>query len=115
MRARRPWPPTALRETTLTLSCADVPEMKRIALHIFVPALAPAAVVALYFTPVAWLGCVNRGLAALAVVIIALLAGIAAAMQALRLKTARDRASGWWALSGAILALPALLVIGPLG
>ncbi len=89
--------------------------MNRIALHIIAPALAPAAVVALYFTPVVWMGCVNRGIAAVIVVVIALVTGIAAAIQALRLKTARGRASGWWAASAAILALPVLLVLGPLG
>jgi len=33
--------------------------------HIALPAVAPAAVTGLYFTPVAVFGCVNRGLMAL--------------------------------------------------
>ena len=89
--------------------------MKRIAAHILVPAIAPAAVIALYFTPVVWMGCVNRGLAAFAVVIVALLAGIVAAIQALRARAKNDGRSAWWALTAAILAVPALLVLGPLG
>ena len=34
--------------------------------HVALPAVAPAAIVGLYFTPVLLFGCVNRGLLALA-------------------------------------------------
>ncbi|MFH1740421.1 MAG: hypothetical protein ABIH23_15540 [bacterium] len=44
--------------------------------NILVPAIAPIAIVALYLTPVSLVGCVNRGLMALAVVFISLIAGI---------------------------------------
>ena len=37
--------------------------------HVALPAVAPAAVIGLYFTPVLLFGCVNRGLLALAVVL----------------------------------------------
>jgi hypothetical protein len=36
--------------------------------HAALPAIAPAAIVGLYFTPVLLFGCVNRGLLALAIV-----------------------------------------------
>jgi hypothetical protein len=84
-------------------------------MHVLVPALAPAAVVGLYFTPVSLVGCANRGYAALAVVFLSLLGGIAAAVTALRTRPSDRQASALWALSAAILALPALLVLGPLG
>ena len=42
--------------------------------HILIPAIAPIAVVALYLTPVSLVGCVNRGLMALAVVFLSLFA-----------------------------------------
>lgn len=89
--------------------------MTRAAKHILVPAVAPAAIVGLYFTPVALVGCANRGLAALAVVFVALGVGIAAGVKAMRLRSQGSEESAWWALSAAILTVPALLVLGPLG
>ena len=38
--------------------------------HVALPAVAPIAVIGLYFTPVLLFGCVNRGLLALAVVLL---------------------------------------------
>jgi hypothetical protein len=54
-------------------------------------------------------------LIALAVVLISLLGGIAAATGALRLRGRDDAGSGWWTTSACILALPSILVLGPLG
>jgi hypothetical protein len=82
---------------------------------VLVPSLAPLAVVGLYFTPVSLIGCTNRGLIAFGVVLLSLLAGIAAAIQALRLRSFDRHASALWALSASILAVPAVLVLGPLG
>ena len=83
--------------------------------HVLVPAVAPLAVVALYLTPVSALGCVNRGLLALGVLLVSLVAGIVTGVLGLRARARRDAASGWWIASTCILALPALLVLGPLG
>jgi hypothetical protein len=90
-------------------------QMAKIIKHIVIPAVAPTVVIGLYFTPVSSLGCVNRGLIALAVVLISLLGGIAAAAGALRLRGQDDAESGWWTTSACILALPSILVLGPLG
>jgi hypothetical protein len=68
--------------------------------HVALPALAPAALIGLYFTPVLLFGCVNRGLLAVAV--------------ALRLR-AQGKPSGLWILSTAILTSPLALLVGPLG
>lgn len=83
--------------------------------HVVVPAVAPAAIVGLYFTPVSLIGCVNRGLIALTVVFLALIAGIVAGVIAIRLRPHDRHGSAWWALSAAILAVPAALILGPLG
>ncbi|PKN23785.1 MAG: hypothetical protein CVU64_23675 [Deltaproteobacteria bacterium HGW-Deltaproteobacteria-21] len=88
--------------------------MDRVAKHILLPALAPAAVVGLYFTPVTLVGCANRGLLALGVVLVSLVAGIVTGFTTI--KTCQmDYSSRWWSIATmSILALPALLVLGPL-
>jgi hypothetical protein len=89
--------------------------MNALVKHAILPAIAPALIVGLYFTPVEWIGCANRGLAALGVVFIAFAIGIVMAVRALRLRGLDDTASRWFLISACILALPVLLVFGPLG
>lgn len=89
--------------------------MTRIIRHVLFPAIASAAIIGLYFTPVSVIGCADRGLAALAIVMVSLLVGIAAAIQAIRTSRLDREASGWYAISAALLAIPAALVLGPLG
>lgn len=89
--------------------------MNRVVEHIALPAIAPVAVIALYFTPVSLIGCVNRGPLALAVVVISLLAGIAMGLLGLRTRREDPGSRWWWIGSMCILMLPALLVLGPLG
>jgi hypothetical protein len=82
--------------------------------HVVMPALAPVSVVALYFTPVLWFGCVNRGLLAVAIC----LASAAGAFFSIGRgfgAQARKEPAHWWLLSAGILTLPLALVIGPLG
>jgi Na+/melibiose symporter-like transporter len=83
--------------------------------HVFLPLLASMAMIGLYFTPVAIFGCVNRGLIALALAVGALVVGIVLALIAIRRRESDRSESAWLALSAALLALPALLLIGPLG
>jgi Na+-driven multidrug efflux pump len=82
--------------------------------HIVRPALAPAAIIGFYFTPVSLIGCVNRGLLALAVVLLAAAAYVAI-RQGRRSSRPQDRSSIWRLISTAILILPLILVLGPLG
>jgi hypothetical protein len=82
--------------------------------HVVLPAAAPAAVIGLYFTPVLLFGCVNRGLMAVAVVLASAVAALSTGVIGLRAQ-AQGRPSAWWLLSTAILTLPLLLVLGPLG
>jgi len=82
--------------------------------HVALPALAPAALIGLYFTPVLLFGCVNRGLLALAVVLLSALAAFVTIGIGLR-EQARGRSSLRWLVSTLILATPLILILGPLG
>lgn len=83
--------------------------------HIPIPVIAPIAIVVLYLTPVSLVGCVNRGLMALAVVFISLIAGIVTGVLGVRARVKGNSDSGWWIASTCVLATPAILVLGPLG
>jgi hypothetical protein len=83
--------------------------------HILLPAMAPAAVIGLYFTPVLLFGCVNRGLMALSVVLLSAVAAVFTAGLSLRARVQNPLVSSWWLISTLILVLPLALIIGPLG
>jgi len=82
--------------------------------HAVLPLVAPAAVIGLYFTPVLLFGCVNRGLLALALVLLSAAAAFVTVGIALR-ERARGRSSARWLMSTVILTSPLVLVLGPLG
>jgi hypothetical protein len=82
--------------------------------HVALPALAPAALVGLFFTPVMLFGCVNRGLLALAIALGSAIGAFVTLGVAFRLR-ARREPSGHWVLTAAILTLPLALLVGPLG
>jgi hypothetical protein len=88
----------------------DTPFVK----HVALPALAPAALIGLYFTPVLLFGCVNRGLLAVAVALVSAIGAFVTVGIALRLR-AQGKPSGLWILSTAILTSPLALLVGPLG
>jgi len=79
------------------------------------PATAPAALVGLYFTPVAVIGCATRGLLALAVALVSAAGAFVAIGLGIRAQRSRDPTSAWWILSAAILTVPLALLLGPLG
>jgi len=83
--------------------------------HVALPALAPLALVALYFTPLTVIGCRDRGLLALAVAAVSAAAAFVCIGFALRAGARRETTGAWWMLSTAILALPLALLLGPLG
>ena len=89
-------------------------ELNRIVRHLVLPALAPAAIAALYFTPLSAIGCATRGLLALAVVLISAAGAFAAIGLGLRARRRNDPSSAWWIASAAILTAPLALVLGPL-
>jgi len=84
--------------------------------HLVLPAVAPAALVGLYFTPKAVFGCANRGYMALAVVFLALVGAVWAAGKgaAARRRGEKDRAD-WWKVTALVLVSPLALLAGPLG
>jgi len=82
--------------------------------HVVLPAVAPAAIIGLYFTPVLLFGCVNRGLLALAVVFLSAGAAFVTIGIGLR-EQARGRSSARWLISTVILTTPLVLILGPLG
>jgi hypothetical protein len=82
--------------------------------HVALPALAPAALIGLYFTPVLLFGCVNRGLLALAVVLLSAVGAFATIGMGFRAR-AQGQPSGRWLCSALILTLPLALLLGPLG
>lgn len=82
--------------------------------HVALPSVAPIAVIGLYFTPVLLFGCVNRGLLALAVVLLSAVTAFATIAMGFRAR-AQGRPSARWLCSAAILTLPLVLVLGPLG
>jgi hypothetical protein len=83
--------------------------------HVALPALAPLALVALYFTPLTVIGCRDRGLLALLVTAVSAVAAFACIGLAFRARARGETAALWWTLSAAILTLPLALLIGPLG
>jgi hypothetical protein len=89
--------------------------MNRFTRHILLPAVPTILVVELYFIPVSVFGCVNRGLMALAVVLVSAVAAFVTVGMAFHLRIKNDPSSIWWIISTAILALPLILVLGPLG
>ena len=89
--------------------------MSRVVKHVLLPAIAPLAIVALYFTPVTVFGCANRGLAAFGIAIVAGLAGIVTGVLGIRARLQRESDSGWWMVTTLVLAMPAVLLLGPLG
>ena len=82
--------------------------------HAALPALAPLALVGLYFTPLTVVSCQARGLLALAVTLIAALAAFVCIARAFRAGRG-TRAGRWWTLTALILTLPLVLLLGPLG
>ena len=96
---------------TVTASTAG----SRTVRHVLLPALAPLAIVGLYFTPVTLIGCANRGLLALLVAGLSTIAAFVTVGFAMRGRTRGDPSSSWWILSALILTLPLVLLLGPLG
>jgi len=89
--------------------------MHHLTKYVFLPLLAPIAIVGLYFTPRDVFGCANRGYLALAVVLIALFVALGNTVKAITEMRRQNQTAPWWIISALILLLPALLVLGPLG
>ena len=88
--------------------------MSALVRHLLIPATAPAALVGLYFTPMALFGCVNRGWLALAVVLISAVAACATTAKGTRARLQGSPSANWWLLSTLVLLTPIILILGPL-
>jgi len=83
----------------------------RILRHILLPALAPILFLVVATMPVDVLCCRTRGLLAIAVALLSVIAGLGSAVAGVRGRMKGDPAANWWATSALILAVPAVLLI----
>jgi hypothetical protein len=83
----------------------------RILRHLLLPSLAPALFCGVAATPVELLGCRNRGLAAVLIAFVSVIAGLGASIMAVRDRVRGERLGGWWAASALILAIPAVALL----
>lgn len=88
--------------------------MKPFLKHLLLPALAPLALLALYFTPKEVFGCANRGLLALGVVLLAAIGAVVTTIKGAALQRRGEKEAGWWLASTLILLSAILLLFGPL-
>lgn len=73
--------------------------------HILLPLCLPAAFFLVAFSPVQLLGCRNRGLLALLIAFVSVLAGLYAAIHAGNLRRRNDPQGTWWLVTALILAI----------
>ncbi len=83
----------------------------RIFRHILLPAFAPVLFLVVATTPVDVLGCRNRGLIAIAIAFLSILAGLGSAVAGVRGRMRGEPDTNWRATSALILAVPAVLLI----
>jgi hypothetical protein len=83
----------------------------RIYRHILLPAVAPLLFLVVATTPVDVLGCRNRGLLAVAIALLSVLAGLGAAIMEARGRMKGKPDANWRATSALILAIPTVLLI----
>jgi hypothetical protein len=79
--------------------------------HIVLPALAPAASFLVASTPVEVLGCFIRGLTALAIAMVSVIAAMVFAIRGGLGRRRGDPQAYWWAVSALILAIPPAAMI----
>jgi hypothetical protein len=82
--------------------------MSLIQRHLLLPSLAPLLFFAVAATPVHVLGCRTRGLLAFTIALASVLAGLIAAIMALKGRRQGDTQTLWWIGSALILAIPAV-------
>ena len=87
--------------------------MKKIILHIVIPAMASIIFFAIAALPVELLGCFNRGLIAALVALAAGVLGIVAAVKAVKGKIRGDVNSALWMASALIFAIPSIFIVLP--
>ncbi|HEY7746297.1 MAG TPA: hypothetical protein VIA07_08165 [Desulfuromonadales bacterium] len=79
--------------------------------HVIIHSLLPIAFFAVAATPVEVLGCRNRGLLALFIAFVSILAGLAAAVRAVLGRRRGEADAGRWMVSALILAIPPVALL----
>jgi len=85
--------------------------MTRTFRHIALPAMAPLLFMAVAAIPVETIGCRNRGLLAVCIVFVSLMAALVCAVMALKGRLRSDPLSLWWVVSALILIVPAIALL----
>lgn len=85
--------------------------MNNLTRHILLPTLAPLLFLALAATPVAVLGCRNRGLLALAIAFASVFCALYAAVKGAICRSRGDTQAKWWLASSLILAIPPVALL----
>jgi hypothetical protein len=76
--------------------------------HILLPSIMPVLFFAVAATPVHVLGCRTRGLLAFMIALVSVLAGLGAAIMALKGRMRGDIHTTWWIATALILVIPAV-------
>lgn len=79
--------------------------------HIVLPAIAPVLFFIVAATPVEVIGCRTRGLLAIAIALTSVLAGLGAAVLAVKGRMHGETQSIWWIVTALVLAIPAVGVL----
>jgi hypothetical protein len=74
--------------------------------HILLPSIMPVHFFAVAATPVEMLGCRNRGLLSFMIALMSVLAGLGAAIMALKGRMRSDIHTTWWIATALILVIP---------
>jgi hypothetical protein len=85
--------------------------MSLIQRHIILPFLAPLLFFAVAAMPVQTLGCRTRGLIAISIALVSVLAGLGAAIMAIKGRLQGGSHTHWWIGSALILAIPAVAIL----
>lgn len=83
----------------------------RLARHIVIPAIMPAVFFSVAFTPVAVLGCRNRGLLALLVALASGCWALGAAVAGAKGRARGDANAFWWVISSIVLTIPVVAML----
>lgn len=85
--------------------------MTRAFRHIVLPAMAPLLFMAVAAIPVETIGCRNRGLLAVCIVFVSLIAALVCAVMAFKGRLRSDPLLLWWVVSALILIVPAIALL----
>ncbi len=83
----------------------------RVTRHVVIPAIMPAVFFSVAFTPVAVLGCRNRGLLALAVALASGCWALGAAVTGAKKRSRGDADAFWWVIGSMVLTIPVVALL----